>query len=140
MRIAFAANPALGHVLPLIPLALAARDAGHDAGAARRGGDRSARGRRWPAPRGVGPARSRRHVRGDRASANAAACAAAGVGCVLKRDAWTAPGIRAAVIRALGDPGLAAAAQRLRSEIEAMPPPALVLPDLEALAASAGRA
>ena len=30
MRIAFAANPALGHVLPLLPLALAARDAGHD--------------------------------------------------------------------------------------------------------------
>ena len=28
MRIAFAANPALGHVLPLVPLALAAREAG----------------------------------------------------------------------------------------------------------------
>ena len=30
MRIAFVTNPALGHVLPLLPLALAARDAGHD--------------------------------------------------------------------------------------------------------------
>ena len=30
MRIAFAANPALGHVLPVLPLAIAARDAGHD--------------------------------------------------------------------------------------------------------------
>jgi UDP:flavonoid glycosyltransferase YjiC (YdhE family) len=30
MRIAFGANPALGHVLPLVPLARAARDAGHD--------------------------------------------------------------------------------------------------------------
>ncbi len=30
MRIAFAANPALGHLLPLVPLAQAARDAGHD--------------------------------------------------------------------------------------------------------------
>ena len=30
MRIAFAANPALGHVLPLVALATAARDAGHD--------------------------------------------------------------------------------------------------------------
>lgn len=30
MRIAFAAHPALGHVLPLLPLALVARDAGHD--------------------------------------------------------------------------------------------------------------
>jgi UDP:flavonoid glycosyltransferase YjiC (YdhE family) len=30
MRIAFAANPALGHVLPLVPLATAARDAGHE--------------------------------------------------------------------------------------------------------------
>lgn len=30
MRILFAANPALGHLLPLVPLAQAARDAGHD--------------------------------------------------------------------------------------------------------------
>ncbi|MEI7743563.1 MAG: glycosyltransferase [Chloroflexota bacterium] len=30
MRISFAANPALGHLLPLLPLAIAARDAGHD--------------------------------------------------------------------------------------------------------------
>jgi UDP:flavonoid glycosyltransferase YjiC (YdhE family) len=30
VRIAFATNPALGHVLPLLPLAIAARDAGHD--------------------------------------------------------------------------------------------------------------
>jgi UDP:flavonoid glycosyltransferase YjiC (YdhE family) len=30
MRIAFASNPALGHLLPLVPLARAARDAGHD--------------------------------------------------------------------------------------------------------------
>lgn len=30
MRIAFAANPALGHVLPLLPLALAARGTGHE--------------------------------------------------------------------------------------------------------------
>ena len=30
MRIVFASNPALGHVLPLVPLARAARDAGHD--------------------------------------------------------------------------------------------------------------
>ena len=30
MRIAFSTNPALGHVLPLLPLAVAARDAGHD--------------------------------------------------------------------------------------------------------------
>src|SRR3954452_19291190 len=30
MRVLFATNPALGHVLPLIPLALAMRDAGHD--------------------------------------------------------------------------------------------------------------
>lgn len=30
MRIAFATNPALGHLLPLVPLAQAARDAGHD--------------------------------------------------------------------------------------------------------------
>jgi UDP:flavonoid glycosyltransferase YjiC (YdhE family) len=30
MRIAFGANPALGHLLPLLPLAEAARDAGHD--------------------------------------------------------------------------------------------------------------
>jgi UDP:flavonoid glycosyltransferase YjiC (YdhE family) len=30
MRIAFATNPALGHLLPLIPLAQAARDGGHD--------------------------------------------------------------------------------------------------------------
>jgi UDP:flavonoid glycosyltransferase YjiC (YdhE family) len=30
MRIAFATNPALGHLLPLVPLAQAARDAGHE--------------------------------------------------------------------------------------------------------------
>ena len=30
MRVAFVTNPALGHLLPLLPLALAARDAGHD--------------------------------------------------------------------------------------------------------------
>ena len=30
MRVLFTTNPALGHVLPLIPLALAMRDAGHD--------------------------------------------------------------------------------------------------------------
>jgi UDP:flavonoid glycosyltransferase YjiC (YdhE family) len=30
MRVLFATNPALGHVLPLVPLALAIRDAGHD--------------------------------------------------------------------------------------------------------------
>jgi UDP:flavonoid glycosyltransferase YjiC (YdhE family) len=30
MRIAFVTNPALGHLLPLLPLALAARDAGHE--------------------------------------------------------------------------------------------------------------
>ena len=30
MRIPFVTNPALGHVLPLLPLALAARDAGHE--------------------------------------------------------------------------------------------------------------
>lgn len=30
MRIAFATNPAVGHLLPLLPLATAARDAGHD--------------------------------------------------------------------------------------------------------------
>ena len=30
MRIAFVTNPALGHLLPLVPLAQAARDAGHD--------------------------------------------------------------------------------------------------------------
>jgi UDP:flavonoid glycosyltransferase YjiC (YdhE family) len=30
MRIAFTTNPALGHLLPLVPLAQAARDAGHD--------------------------------------------------------------------------------------------------------------
>ncbi len=30
MRIAVAANPALGHILPLLPLILAARDAGHE--------------------------------------------------------------------------------------------------------------
>ena len=30
MRIAFVTNPALGHLLPLLPLALAVRDAGHD--------------------------------------------------------------------------------------------------------------
>ena len=30
MRIAFVTNPALGHLLPLLPLALAAREAGHD--------------------------------------------------------------------------------------------------------------
>jgi UDP:flavonoid glycosyltransferase YjiC (YdhE family) len=30
VRIAFSTNPALGHVLPLLPLAMAARDAGHD--------------------------------------------------------------------------------------------------------------
>jgi UDP:flavonoid glycosyltransferase YjiC (YdhE family) len=30
MRIAFAANPAFGHVLPLVPLATAAREAGHE--------------------------------------------------------------------------------------------------------------
>ncbi|HEY5629471.1 MAG TPA: glycosyltransferase, partial [Candidatus Limnocylindrales bacterium] len=30
MRIAFSTQPALGHLLPMLPLALAARDAGHD--------------------------------------------------------------------------------------------------------------
>src|SRR6188472_520256 len=30
MRIAFVTNPALGHLLPLLPLAHAARDAGHE--------------------------------------------------------------------------------------------------------------
>jgi UDP:flavonoid glycosyltransferase YjiC (YdhE family) len=30
MRIAFSTQPALGHLLPMIPLALAARDAGHE--------------------------------------------------------------------------------------------------------------
>lgn len=30
MRIAFSVQPALGHLLPILPLALAARDAGHD--------------------------------------------------------------------------------------------------------------
>lgn len=30
MRIVFATNPAIGHLLPLVPLAQAARDAGHD--------------------------------------------------------------------------------------------------------------
>src|SRR5512140_3506769 len=30
MRIAFSTHPALGHWLPMVPLALAARDAGHE--------------------------------------------------------------------------------------------------------------
>jgi len=30
VRIAFVSNPAVSHVLPLLPLAIAARDAGHD--------------------------------------------------------------------------------------------------------------
>jgi UDP:flavonoid glycosyltransferase YjiC (YdhE family) len=66
--------------------------------------------------------------------ANAEACRRAGVALIVERDAWTAAGIRDAVQAALSDPSLAAAARRLRSEIEAMPPPHEVLPRLEALA------
>jgi UDP:flavonoid glycosyltransferase YjiC (YdhE family) len=66
--------------------------------------------------------------------ANAAACLAAGAALVVEREAWTAPAIRAAVVGALADRTLAAGAERLRSEIQAMPPPEEVLPQLIALA------
>lgn len=68
--------------------------------------------------------------------ANAAACRAAGAALVIERDGWTVPGIRAVVEAALADETLAAAAERLRSEIEALPLPYEVLPHLEALAAA----
>jgi len=68
---------------------------------------------------------------------NAEACRAARAALVVDRDGWTVGGIRAAVETALGDPGLAAAAGRIRAEIEAMPMPHEVLPSLEALVAAA---
>jgi UDP:flavonoid glycosyltransferase YjiC (YdhE family) len=71
---------------------------------------------------------------------NAAACRDAGAALVVEREGWTVPGIRGAVDAALADPSLAAAAERLRSEIEAMPLPHEVLPRLEALADAADAA
>lgn len=67
---------------------------------------------------------------------NAAACRDAGAALVIEREGRTVPGIRAVVEAALADPSLAAAAERLRSEIEAMPLPSAVLSHLEALAAA----
>jgi len=67
---------------------------------------------------------------------NAAACRAAGAALVVEREAWTAPGIRAAVDLALADRSLGEAARRLRFEIEAMPMPHQLLPLLEALASA----
>jgi UDP:flavonoid glycosyltransferase YjiC (YdhE family) len=66
--------------------------------------------------------------------ANAAACKAAGAALVVEREDWTVHGIRAAVEAAIADRSLGEAAGRLRSEIEAMPLPYEILPQLEALA------
>lgn len=68
---------------------------------------------------------------------NAAACRDAGAARVVEREDWTVPRIRAAVEAALDDGSLAAAARRLRSEIDAMPLPQAVLPHLEDLASGA---
>jgi hypothetical protein len=53
---------------------------------------------------------------------------------VVEREDWTVSGIRSAVGAAIADRSLGEAAGRLRSEIEAMPLPYEILPQLEALA------
>jgi UDP:flavonoid glycosyltransferase YjiC (YdhE family) len=52
---------------------------------------------------------------------NAEACRRAGAALVLEPEALDAVAIRAALVRVLGEPGFAQAAQRLRDEIAAMP-------------------
>ncbi len=66
--------------------------------------------------------------------ANAAACAASGAAVVLEPDRWAPGMIRAEVEAALANPELARAARAVRAEIEAMPPPAALVPVLERLA------
>jgi UDP:flavonoid glycosyltransferase YjiC (YdhE family) len=67
---------------------------------------------------------------------NADRCAAAGVGVVLEPDACSPDAVAEATARVLADPGFREAARRARHEISAMPSPATVVPDLEALAAA----
>jgi UDP:flavonoid glycosyltransferase YjiC (YdhE family) len=69
--------------------------------------------------------------------ANAAACSAAGVAVVLEPDQWAPGMIRSAVEGALVDRELSRAAGAVRAEIEAMPPPAALIPVLEQLAGNA---
>ncbi len=66
--------------------------------------------------------------------ANAAACAASGAAVVIEPDGWAPGKIRAEVEAALANPELARAALAVRAEIEAMPPPAALVPVLERLA------
>jgi UDP:flavonoid glycosyltransferase YjiC (YdhE family) len=67
---------------------------------------------------------------------NAERCEAAGVGVVVRRDARDAAAVRDAVDRVLGDERYAAAARRVRLEIEAMPPPDAVVRQLEVVVGS----
>jgi UDP:flavonoid glycosyltransferase YjiC (YdhE family) len=67
---------------------------------------------------------------------NAERCVAAGVAVELAIDARGADDVHAAAARVLADPSYAAAAERLRDEIAAMPAPAELVPFLEELGAS----
>ena len=64
---------------------------------------------------------------------NAERCVAAGAAVALPPDARGADEVRAAAAAVLADRAYATAAGRLRDEIARMPPPADVVPCLEAL-------
>ncbi len=68
--------------------------------------------------------------------ANAAHAEAAGVGIALAPAAQNADAVRAALERVMGEPAYRDAAARVRDEIAAMPEPASVMRDLEALVAA----
>jgi hypothetical protein len=64
---------------------------------------------------------------------NGAAVEASGAGLLLPAERRTAPDLRAAIERALGDPGIIAAAARVAGEIAAMPDARHYVPMLEQL-------
>jgi UDP:flavonoid glycosyltransferase YjiC (YdhE family) len=71
---------------------------------------------------------------------NAARCAALGAGVHLDALAGTPADVREATARVLADPGFAAAAGRLRAELDALPPVSHALALVEALVSPAASA
>jgi MGT family glycosyltransferase len=67
--------------------------------------------------------------------ANAERCEAAGVGVAIPADRQDAAAVRDAVGRVMTDDRFRLAAARVRDEVAAMPDPASVVPDLEAIVA-----
>ena len=131
MRILFSARPAFGHVFPLVPLALAAKERGHEVtfasgeaflpriaswGFATRNG----------VPAVVLPEGADRPY-------TAASLVESGAGIRLAPREATAADVAAAVRAVLDEASYRARAQERRTEIEAMPSPAAVVDLLEDL-------